>query len=186
MRQAAVVASVVLGMAAGGGCALWPEPYHEVSYYDWEQPKLPDRFDEEAVKVSVVTRSPAGQRMLYREADGKIVADEYNKWVQAPNLMLERYLTARLTAAELPAGTRLYLNLQQFEINLATGEVTLAVDYRIKDGKERNGVLSFTAPFAAENPAAFAAAFDGCAGRLAQTLIEVIKQPAALAEKEAK
>lgn len=81
------------------GCALMSTSYVEPAEYDLSVPEKP--LPEVRFELGTFRNlSGSDRRFLYRESDGKMFSDDYNRWLLSPDLMLERQLHRALSPRE--------------------------------------------------------------------------------------
>ncbi len=164
------------------GCLFREAPYNEVGYFDLSSPgkNLPDGT---VVKVNTFKNIETGKyKMVYRDGESRVVVDEYNKWVQPPDLMISRYLQAAFsddkitsdgsTKAEFEVSGTVFM----FMIDLKSKKSSLGVSYRITRNQASseiemiNNSCILTSNFEKEDPADFAKSMSICADLLAKRL----------------
>lgn len=162
------------------GC-IFSVPYKEVGYYDLNSPEkiLPDGA---TVKVDIFKNIETGKyKMVYRDGESRVIVDDYNKWVQTPDLMVSRYLQAAFSSDKAAEGQEISEfgisgTVFMFMIDLKSRKTSLGVSYKITSNNpdRKTEVLSnscvLTAAFEKENPADFAGAMSLCAEMLAKRL----------------
>ncbi|MHB9139090.1 MAG: hypothetical protein ACYC4Q_06780 [Victivallaceae bacterium] len=163
------------------GC-IFSVPYREVGYYDLNRAEriLPDGA---RVKVNIFKNIETGKyKMVYRDGESRVIVDDYNKWVQTPDLMVSRYLQAAFSNDKVTTeeqGTSEFEisgTVFMFAIDLKSRKTMLGVSYKIaanRAGSEQD-VLSnscvLTSAFDREDPAEFSRAMSMCAELLAKRL----------------
>jgi uncharacterized lipoprotein YmbA len=174
--------SIVFSAAPLTGCLFREAPYNEVGYFDLSNPEkiLPDGA---VVKVNILKNIESGKyKMVYRNGESRVMVDEYNKWVQPPDLMLSRYLQAAFSndkiASEGSAKAEFEVSgaVFMFMIDLKSKKASLGVYYRITRNQSSseiemlNNSCVLTSNFEKENPADFAKSMSVCAELLAKRL----------------
>jgi uncharacterized lipoprotein YmbA len=179
-----IISVGVLAVSAAAlltGC-IFSVPYKEVGYYDLNSPEKP-LSDGTRVKVNIFKNIETGKfKMVYRDGESRVIVDDYNKWVQTPDLMVSRYLQAAFSndkitteeqgASEFVISGTVFI----FAIDLKSRKTSLGVSYKItanQSGSEKE-VLSnscvLTSAFEKDDPADFARAMSMCAELLAKRL----------------
>ena len=177
-----------------GGCVFFTEPYQETIRYDL----LPPAPGQEAVPGEIMVEafrnlSPASRKLLYREADGKLVEEPYAMWAQPPELLLQRYLADYFSTRSIngAADMRWVIDGTLFKIELdrTQKKAELGVNFEIRcylNGVVREtlrGNRRFSTPMPETNGAGATAAMSGCAAALAQALEQQMADAAPQIEK---
>lgn len=175
-------------MLALSGCIFSQAPNYEMNYYDLDRPQP---VEQNCIAVGLFNNAtPARQRMLYREAGGRMVPDEYNWWVQSPELMLARYLFNALPQQpDCDSDKLLHLRgvLTAFDIDLPGKYVELSVNYEFSRGTLlKSGTLSYREPFTEVTREAFVKAFSVCARKLSGELLKIGRTLAAAPDIQGK
>ena len=108
-------------------------------------------------------------KMQFRKEQQQLLIDDYNRWVQAPDQMLRRYLQLKL--ASVPGSGKIRIAILAWDCDLSTREARLALELQL-DGKETE-VLVESAPLA-DGAAANAGNFAQAMGIAAETMAERI------------
>ncbi|MFA6103194.1 MAG: ABC-type transport auxiliary lipoprotein family protein [Victivallaceae bacterium] len=177
-----IVLSGVLSAVMLTGCLFREAPYNEVGYFDLSNPEkiLPDGA---VVKVNIFKNIETGKyKMVYRNGESKVIVDEYNKWVQPPDLMISRYLQAAFSDDKITSDGNTKTEFEvsgtvfMFIIDLKSKKAALGVSYRITRNQASseiemiNNSCVLTSNFEKENPADFAKSMSVCADLLAKRL----------------
>ena len=164
------------------GCLFREAPYNEVGYFDLSSPEkiLPDGA---VVKVNIFKNIETGKyKMVYRNGESKVMVDEYNKWVQPPDLMISRYLQAAFSDDKITSDGNAKTEFEvsgtvfMFMIDLKSKKASLGVSYRITRNQSSseiemiNNSCVLTSNFEKENPADFAKSMSICAEILTKRL----------------
>ncbi len=187
-RWFAVLALPVL--LASGGCSIFPEPAPPVPEYDFAPGA---KLEPLAVPVRIgVIRNLSGsdRRFLFRQADNRMEANEFRRWLLSPDLLIERRLRADFsTFGEGAKGDALkprdaYVRfdgtLVRFEFDAAGKRAELGMDYTLKlylDGALKRTVTGsrlFSVPVEGSSAAAEAAAMSRAVDELAAAVRERI------------
>lgn len=125
-----------------------------------------------------VNNSPCRGRMLYRKNGSRILHDEYNRWVQSPENMLQRYLTMQFPLAELKPGEKtaeLRCDVEAFEFDLTAHEAVLSFTYRLTNIQvHTQGSVVVREKISGNDPDALAAAMSRAAARAAAKLWQAL------------
>ena len=179
------------------GC-LWGlggKSYIAVKYYDLDTPKQIALKDVQVQFLPLDSTEPAKYKMVYRDANGQMLVDEYNKWIQPPSLLLTRYLQSAFKQDGITSETPELIisgNIFMFRIDLQKNIASLGVSYAIKSSSDDTIIIAFknstvfSQKFEKQGPEYFVAALSKCAGKLILTLEKDIKkvQLHRLAKKE--
>jgi len=139
-----------------GGCALSRNPYQPVAYYDI-RPEAPEQKPGSApLALTLQVRrfdmlGPYRTRMVYRKSEHRLVQDEYNRWIQPPEQLIEREFYRVLSASGrfrrvvTHMGAEADLMLSGTVLRLETGPDLTAhvqLSLRLEEPGEGNVVLS--------------------------------------------
>lgn len=160
------------------GCIFFPEPYKPVRIYDLE---TPENIAPENMIIDIqsfVNESPARRRFFYRMNKFEVENDDYNRWAQAPGLMMNRYLQISFSKQDIPGQnvSRYTVSggITTFEIDFDSNQATLAVEYNIRSLEDLKQTFKnfgvFTEKTEKQCPAAFAKAMTKAAEKFAQAL----------------
>ena len=75
--------------------------------------------------------SGSDRRFLLRMPDGRVVSDEFSRWLLDPELMLERFLRDRIRS-EGPSPIRVRGVITRFELDLKRHKALLAADFELR------------------------------------------------------
>ena len=156
----------------GSGCWFMSEPVNDpVNTYDLAAPA---QRKEACEFVRIRSLAPGGMKMLFREADGRIVEDASICWVQPPESMLLRYLRSAFAPAAKP---HVHLTLLRFELDRGRALAVLTCDLSLErnPGAEKVRRYEFTAPLKT-GAAPAAAAMSACAAQLADTISQTLQE----------
>ena len=155
------------------GCWFMREPENDpIETYDLAVPQV---RPVACAFTRVRNLAPGGMKMLFREADGRIVEDVSKCWVQTPETMLLRYLQSSFVPAAKPL---VELTLLRFELDRGRALAVLTCDCTVvRDGKLASAAkrYEFTAPLSTGASNA-AAAMSVCAGQLAETISKTLQE----------
>lgn len=180
MKSALLIAGIGLLTLINGGCGVFREPYMPTDYFDLPQAKA--RGIVEIIVDTINNATAAKQRMLYRTDQGRVLVDEYNRWIQSPDQMLFRYLSAATPHTPEPNDWYLRAVLTAFSIDWVKSECVIGLNYELTSHRSggtdimRSGKLRVSAPFSERTPEAYAAAFAICADKLADDLIDAVSK----------
>ncbi len=156
------------------GCALMSTSYVEPAEYDLAVKANP--LSEVRFEVgSFRNLSGSDRRFLYREKGGRMVSDDYNRWLLSPDLLLQRQLQQTLSPEEVRSGgrngmlARIGGTIYRFDFDSAARKAVLSVDYTVRifsPDRKMVGSDSVTVTTEAEiqgnSPEAAAAAMSDC------------------------
>ena len=156
-----------------GGCWFMCEPGNDpIETYDLAVPQVRPGA---CAFARVRNLAPGGMKMLFREADGRIVEDVSKCWVQTPETMLLRYLQSTFAPADKPL---VELTLLRFELDRGRALAVLTCDLAVaRDGGRGSAAkrYEFTAPLST-GAASAASAMSACAAKLAETISQIIQE----------
>ena len=160
-----------------GGCVLWQNTVRETSEYD---PVSGERGAEApaALHYGIFRNvSGSGRRFMIRFDDGRIGHDEYIRWLNSPEFLMERAFCRWMPAGAEPGdpeeGWRLGCNLTRFDFE--RGAAVVAADFELRR-KNGNRVLhmEYRVPVKGDSPtamtAAMTAAMKQCVEEIRNTL----------------
>lgn len=164
------------------GCSLLLPDVKNVNYYDLnysgkERYKVKCRFEMR----NFHNISPARLNLMYSKKDSVIEIDQYNYWVQSPEIMLRRFL---LNAIEPVSDANekfldASLTVFDFKFDTAAKEAVLGVHLVLKD-KEREAKFEknyiFRVPVSNSDREAYVAAMNKCAEKFVIQTINDIKK----------
>ena len=181
------ICGLLLPFLAGAGCAYLSPGYIEPKEFDLAVAATPltgMRFQLGTFR----NLSGSDRRFLYRGKDERMLADDYNRWLLTPDLMLERQFHKALFPRETRCSEqdrllRLDGTIYRFEFDRTKRTAILSVDYtiRIFNNRRPAGVSSLSVttekPILGETSASAAAAMSGCVSesvaRVRKFLIEI-------------
>jgi hypothetical protein len=123
--------------------------------------------------------------MVYRDSDGRMLVDDYNKWIQPPSLLLTRYLQSAFKQDGISSETPELIisgNIFMFRIDLQKNTASLGINYVIKTSDDDTVKITFknstvfSRKFEKQGPEYFVAALSECAGELVSALEKDIKK----------
>lgn len=157
-------------------CMFSPTPFRSVQYHDLGTPEI---LNEQGPYVSFShfqINGPYKNKMVFREKNNQLVIEEYNKWAQTPESMLERYLALAFRAKPKSGNDKTYTvsaEIMVFEAEINTKQVVLIVEYSIIEpfqGRKKLFSRTFTQPMQEMTTEAFAAAMAEIAVQFAALL----------------
>lgn len=177
-----------------GGCVFFAEPYRETVRYDLLPPAAGQATVPGEIAVEAFRNlSPASRKLLYREADGRLMEDPYAMWAQPPELLLQRYLADYFSTRVVKGGANMRWvidgTLFKFELDRTKKTAELGVNFEIRcyvNGVVREalrGNRRFSAPMPETDGAGATAAMSGCVAALAQALEKQMADAAPQIEK---
>ena len=164
------------------GCIFAPS--HKITTFDLGTPKS---IAPPKIKLAItpfMNDTEAAFEMLYRTEKNQVEHDAYNRWVEAPGMLITSYLQNAFSSSENKdtfTGTDDYIlsgKVTLFEINLPNKFVALRVNYRIMHNSiyliEKD--VTFKQAFDKASPDNFVKAMTKAAGDLASEIkSQVIK-----------
>ena len=178
----------ILMFLVSGCLGLGEKPYIAVTYYDLTSPTQIALKKVQVKFLPLDSTEPTKFKMVYHDANGRMLVDDYNKWIQTPALMLTRYLQSAFKQSgitsdkcELIVGGSIFM----FRIDLQKNTASLGVNYVIKtcfDDTEKvvfKNSAVFRHKFEKQAPGNFVKAMSKCAGDLIKTIqkdIEKLKE----------
>ena len=176
------VLTALIAIFFNSGCVLTPRESHPTGTYDLV---MKPGQAQNMFKISVfVNNTPSHTKMLYRKSGGRIEQDEYNRWVQSPEQMLQRYFLLAFPLdgnADIDKLGDLRCNVTAFEFDWEKSEAVLALNYTLRDyeGNMRTGSLCITEKAATHTPGGFAEAMSRAVANAAGKISAVAKSMAA-------
>lgn len=137
IRILAVFSAIVLLT----GCVFTREKFTPVKYYDIGNPD-PSKYSSVALRVGAFTvTGPYKQEMVFRTEKNELIKDQYNRWVQTPDVMLKRYLKMAFSEASARKDCTITGNILSFEADLAGKEAVFVIEYRIASSSSTDTLL---------------------------------------------
>ncbi len=175
-----IIAAVFSAACLLSGCSLFSPGVQKVSYYDLnfsgkEKMKVNCRFET----LNFHNISPAGLNLLFTSNNSVIEIDQYNYWVQSPEIMLRRFFLNAIEISDTPASRVLdaSLTIFDFKFDLISKEAVLGIKLVLRDKernikKEKNYVIKTAA--AKSEHAEFVSAMNKCAEKfINQAVIDI-------------
>lgn len=118
--------------------------------------------------------SGSDRRFLYREKGGRMISDDYSRWLLSPDQLLERQLYKALSPDGMRSsgrnGTfaRISGTIYRFDFDSSERKAVLSVDYTVRVFSDRKPVSSESItvtteePIRGNTPEAAASAMSGC------------------------
>ena len=175
------LATMIFGAALllGGGCVLWQNTVQETQEFD---PVSGERGAEAPAALIYGTFrnvSGSGRRFMIRGENGRIGHDEYIRWLNSPELLMERacfrWMPAGAASNRSDAVWHLDGTLTRFDFE--HGEAVAAVDFDLRN-RETNRVIhaEHRVPVKGDSPtamtAAMTAAMKQCVEDVRRALVE--------------
>ena len=170
---------ILLFITTGCIWGLNQQPYTAVKYYDLATPPQIVLKNIQVKFTPFESTEPANFKMVYRDADCQMIMDDYNKWIQPPQLLLTRYMQGAFKQNGITTeSTALIIsgNIFMFRIDLKKNTVSLGVNYVIKssvDDSEKvvfQNSTTFTHKLKQQGPKYFVRAMSQCAKDLILTI----------------
>ena len=190
------ITSMLLLFVNGCLWGLGQKPYTAVKYYDLDTPKQIVLKKVQVKFLPLDSTEPVKYKMVYRDANGQMLIDDYNKWIQPPSLLLTRYLQSAIKQDDITSETPELIisgNIFMFKIDLQKNTASLGMNYVIKTSDDdtvkitfKNSMV-FSRKFEKQGPEYFVKALSKCASELISALEKDIKkvQLRRLSEKKA-
>ena len=161
--------SILLFIAYMSCACLSPGEFSPVNTYDLG---LPEPTGIKLNIGSIDQSGPYNSRMLYRVSPQKLEINEFERWIQSPDLILNSYLKKAYTPSREHT---LEGEIISFENNLVTGNALLIFQYKITKG----GRIIAEDIFRGQEPSSndsedFAAAMSKLANELIQAVSKKI------------
>lgn len=121
------------------GCSIFPKPQTpQINYFSIGTPS------EQLVEQRLVAVQPVSSltgdapQMRFKTVAEKVEVDQFNRWITAPTIQVQRYLTIAM-AAKSDSGIKqqaltLFSKLLIFECDLNSKSVTLTLLVTVKEG----------------------------------------------------
>lgn len=157
------------------GC-LFPASQSAINYYDLDTPQTAPSPEVRIIIEGFENLAGCSDKMRYRIDRNRQVFDEQNKWVQSPEEMLSRYLSASLTGNTSGKSYRLRGKLEVFEIDLHNETVSMQCSFTIfQDGSDLKLSQTYrkTIELKKKSPQEFAEAFSATAAGLAEEIKKI-------------
>lgn len=183
MKLAPIIIISLLLTACGIG------KYNEPRYYDFPSP---DQLPALTIPVQIKSfgnSTAVKQRMIYRTADDELLIDEYSRFVQPPEKMLERYLATAFASRDFGGGKSdktiicVYGKIFLIEFDASSLEARLGVEYTIEE-QSADGVVStlafdsaiYRSQATSAAPEVMTRALSRCVAQFADQIHHVIEQ----------
>ncbi len=165
------VSATGLTLTLLAGCGILSPKYIEPQEHDLTVPATP--VEQINLEFGAFRNlSGSDRRFLYRGLQGRMFADDYNRWLLSPDQMLERQLHKALQPHEARGGDeeKLYRiggTIYRFEFDRKMRAACVTIDYVIRVFENRRSVGSYNLSItteraiAGDTPAAAAAAMSG-------------------------
>ena len=148
-------------LLTGGGCIFWQNSVRETAEFD---PVSGDRGKEAPVPVFYgVFRnvSGSGRRFMIRRENGQVGNDEYIRWLDSPELLMERaffrWMPSPAAKSEEASTWRVSCTLTRFDFE--HGAAVAAADFELRNSRTTRVVhAEYRVPVAGDSPAAMTAA----------------------------
>ena len=165
------------------GCT-WGD-YRETNYFDLQTPSA---LPQVALPVSIArfdNTSGVRQHIIYRSGDSLLRRDEYNKFIDTPERMIERYLTVAFSDRPVvtdATGDRLVIRgkIFLFEFDIAKMEAAIGLEYTVERRNSDNLVIAthigsaiYRSQSTGTAPDVVTRAFSRCAAQLADALYTI-------------
>ncbi len=185
LKTILLIAVLAVGSLAAGGCKGWllgDDNYHPIKYYSLTAPE-PLPYQDVDINVHIMRMlTGSTTKMRYRKSDNRILVDDYNKWCNSPETMLQQYLQLAFSndgSKPIESKRNSYVfagTITLFEIMIQEQKVIIGVDYKIVAEEEdtvfceSSRILS--ASYTEQNPEAFAAAISQVCNKLSRIIMK--------------
>ncbi len=177
---------LLTGATLWSGCS-WVNDYHATKYYDLQSPESYPALKANVQVGTFLNNTAVRQKLLFRDENGEIVQDEYNKYIQPPDSLLVRYLLTAFgnqpLAGDKAVNFNVYGRIFMFEFDSAALEARLGVEYTIeliKPGELPQVYATHSAVYRATSmsaePAVVVRAMSRCAAQLSDQIYSDIEQ----------
>ena len=173
------LSTVLFGAALllAGGCIFWQNTVRETEEYE---PVSGERGAEAPLPIAYgIFRniSGSGRRFMVRSNDGRIGHDEYIRWLDSPEFLMERAFCRWMPAGALPADPaavwRLGCGLTRFDFE--RGAAVVAADFELRhEGGNRVVHVEYRVPVDGDSPAAMTAAMTAAMRKCVEELRGVL------------
>ena len=159
-------------------CVLSPKPFRSVTYHDLGTPGVLNQQGPFVTFSRFAMNGPYKNKMVFRTQTNELAIDEYNKWSQAPETMLGRYMALAFRGKPESDTAKTYsviATVMSFEADESSDNALLIVEYTIVEpfqGKKRSFSRTFTARMKKMNPEHFSTAMVDIAANFADQLKE--------------
>ncbi len=160
------------------GCFMPNSNYVPVKYYDL---KLPDNIAPNDISFEVLpfrnSCCPTKQRMIVR-SNIQIFIDDYNKWIQSPGVLIQKYLKlAFLSENKKKHSVKYYItgDVVLFESDKENNNSVLSIEYIINDSNHNN-VIRMTKTYVTKTNDFTAKGFVNAMSENASKLAQSIKK----------
>lgn len=169
------------------GCS-WGK-YSEPKYYDLTTPEPLPALKYPIQIKNFGNNTAVKQRMIYRTANDELLIDEYARFVQPPEKMLERYLATAFSAQNSGNGKSgdeiicIYGKIFLVEFDVSSLEARLGIEYTI-ERKTADGMLQpvafdstiFRSQATSASPEVMTRALSRCAAQFTDQLYLILEQ----------
>ena len=160
---ATMIFGAALLLAAGSGCVLWQNEVIETAEFDPVWGERGEKAPVPLVYGVFGNFSGSGRRFLIREEGGRVSAEEYVRWIDSPERLLERAFYRWLPMVAAPesddAPTTWCVSCVLTRFDFEGGTAVLAADFDIRRGSEvKNLSVEHRVPVKKRNAPAMAAA----------------------------
>ena len=159
-------------------CVLSPKPFRSVTYHDIGTPEILNTKGPFVTFSRFSMNGPYKNKMVFRTQDNILEIDEYNKWAQAPEVMVGRYMALAFRGKPESDDTKRYsvvATVMVFEAQESSSNALLIVEYTIVEplqGRKKSFSRTFTANMKSMNSENLAGAMADIAANFANQLKE--------------
>jgi len=154
-------------------CILSPTPFRKVKLHDLGTPALINKQGPYVNFTRFTLNGPYKTKMVFRAKNNELVVNEYHKWGQPPDALIERYLILAFRGKPASAKEQYYSvrgRILAFEADEETGKAVLIIEYNVKaplHGKKKSFCRTLFADMKQNTPDCFAVAMSEIAAKLA-------------------
>ena len=164
------------------GCSLLSPAINTVNYYDIDfKGEKPFETDYRFSFRNFQNISPARMNFLYTWENSVMELDQYNCWIQSPEVMLRRYMLAAVRSSN-NADARQFdvaLTIFEFKFDVVRKKAVLGINCVLRESAdnkkfEKNYIIE--TPIENVGRAAFVNGMNQCVEKFVQTAIDDIKK----------
>ncbi len=161
---------LLLILMLAGGCFF--EPYRPTAVFDLEV--SPVGVYREFRVLELLNNSSSGSRIQTRFADGRVVADPYNRWALPPGELVANALNRSFTLSGVVSPLPITGAVEVFEVDRPERVFRLAGYLTFPGEREREFRFRITSPVEGEDAAAVAAAASRAVRELAESYVKAV------------
>lgn len=157
-------------------CVFSPTSFKSVQYHDLGMPRIINEQGPYVKFDRFLMNGPYKNKMVFRGQNNQLVIDEYNKWAQTPESMLERYMDMAFRGKADSESIKAYsvkVTVMAFEAEINSKKAVLIVEYSIVEplqGKNKSFSKTYNYPMKEMRPEDFSQAMANISGQFATQL----------------